>query len=210
MQLNVNDAPAIEVCERTFGGEFNETLVHQAVVAYMAGGRQGSKQQKTRSDVRGGGKKPWKQKGTGRARFGSTRNPIWRHGGIVFGPRGNENYTLKVSKTAKRVALRQALSMAHTAKKVVVQDITTTGKTAEIAKFLADNKFTRRTLVVVDEKSPEMLRATRNIQDVKLVRATYLNVYDILNADAIILSKAAVKAVEAWLGTDQTPAKETK
>jgi hypothetical protein len=134
----------------------------------------------------------------------------WWH--RIRSPNGSENYTLKSLATTSKTCCTasSAHRMAHTAKKVVVQDITTTGKTAEIAKFLADNKFTRRTLVVVDEKSPEMLRATRNIQDVKLVRATYLNVYDILNADAIILSKAAVKAVEAWLGTDQTPAKETK
>ena len=91
MQLNVNGAQAIEVCERTFGGEFNETLVHQAVVAYMAGGRQGSKQQKNRSDVRGGGKKPWRQKGTGRARAGTIRSPIWRGGGATFAARPQDH-----------------------------------------------------------------------------------------------------------------------
>ena len=92
MQLNVNGAQAIEVSERTFGGEFNETLVHQAVVAYMAGGRQGSKAQKTRSEVSGGGKKPWRQKGTGRARAGTIRSPIWRGGGTTFAakPRSHE------------------------------------------------------------------------------------------------------------------------
>ena len=94
-----------------------------------------------RGEVRGGGKKPWKQKGTGRARFGSSRNPIWRGGGIVFGPRGNENYTKKLSTTSKRVAVQQALSLANKAKKIIVMDIKTTGKTAEVVKFLADNKF---------------------------------------------------------------------
>jgi large subunit ribosomal protein L4 len=91
MQLNVNDAQAIEVSELTFGGEFNETLVHQAVVAYMAGGRQGSKQQKTRSDVSGGGKRPWRQKGTGRARAGTIRSPIWRGGGTTFAARPQDH-----------------------------------------------------------------------------------------------------------------------
>jgi len=128
---------------------------------------------------RGGGKKPWRQKGTGRARFGSTRNPIWRGGGIVFGPSGNENYTKKLSTTSKRVAVKQALSLANKAGKIVVRDVKTTGKTAEVAKFLADNKFARKTLIVVDEKTPELLRATRNIQNVMLVRSTYLNVYHI-------------------------------
>src|SRR5690606_12302768 len=141
----------------------------------------------TRGEVRGGGKKPWRQKGTGRARFGSTRNPIWRTGGVVFGPRGNENYTKRLSTTSKRVALRQALSLAHKAKKVVVKDVKTTGKTAEVAKFLADNKFAPKTLIVVsaDDKTPELIRATANLQNVLLIGATYLSVYHILNADHV-------------------------
>ena len=97
MQLNVNGAQAIEVSEATFGGAYNETLVHQAVVAYMAGGRQGSKQQKTRSDVSGGGKRPWRQKGTGRARAGTTRGPIWRGGGVTFAARP-QNHDQKLNK----------------------------------------------------------------------------------------------------------------
>ena len=105
MQLNVNDAQAIEVSELTFGGEFNEALVHQAVVAYMAGGRQGSKQQKTRSDVRGGGKRPWRQKGTGRARAGTIRSPIWRGGGTTFAARP-QDHTQKLNKKMYRAALR--------------------------------------------------------------------------------------------------------
>ena len=177
----------------------NHELLKVAYDAYLANGRLASATTKTRGDVRGGGKKPWKQKGTGRARFGSIRNPIWRGGGIVFGPQGNENYTKKLSKTAKRVAVRQALTLANQAKKVSVKDLTTTGKTAEVAKFLADNKLERNVLLVVDAKTPEMERATRNHPRVKLVRATYLNVYDVLNADAIVFSKAAVAATEAWL-----------
>src|SRR6218665_1414005 len=108
----------------------NHELLKLAYDAYLANSRTSSATTKTRGEVRGGGKKPWKQKGTGRARFGSTRNPIWRHGGIVFGPRGNENYKLKLSKTSKKVALRQALTLANEAKKVIVTDIKTTGKTA--------------------------------------------------------------------------------
>ena len=179
----------------------NHELLRLAYDAFLANSRQASATTKTRGEVRGGGKKPWKQKGTGRARFGSTRNPIWRHGGIVFGPRGNENYKLKLSKTSKRVAIRQALTLANEAKKITVSDIKTTGKTAEIAKFIADKKFKRdrRVLLVVDEKTPELIRATNNLQSALLIRAQYLSVYYVLNADQIIMTPAAVKVIDAWL-----------
>ena len=142
----------------------NHELLKLAYDAFLANSRQASATTKTRGEVRGGGKKPWKQKGTGRARFGSTRNPIWRHGGIVFGPRGNENYSKKLSKTSKHVALRQALTLANQDKKILVSDIKTTGKTTEVAKFLAAKKCSEkdRVLLVVDEKAPELMRATNN------------------------------------------------
>ncbi len=177
----------------------NHDLLKLAYDSFLANSRGANATTLQRGEVRGGGKKPWKQKGTGRARFGSTRNPIWRGGGVVFGPRGNENYTKRVSKTSKRVAIRQALTLANQAKKIVVKDIKTTGKTAEIIKFLADNKLDRKVLVVVDEKTPEIIRATNNIQQVLLVRATYLNVYHILNADHIVLSTKAVPVIKEWL-----------
>lgn len=179
----------------------NHELVKLAYDAFLANSRKASATTLQRGEVSGGGKKPWKQKGTGRARFGSSRNPIWRGGGIVFGPRGNENYSINISKTSKRVALRQALTLANEAKKIQVSDIKTTGKTAEIVKFFADNKFHEdaKVLIVVDEKTPEMLRATNNLQNALLVRANYLSVYYILNADKIVIAPAAVKAIEAWL-----------
>lgn len=177
----------------------NHELLKLAYDSFLANSRQASATTLQRGEVRGGGKKPWKQKGTGRARFGSTRNPIWRGGGVVFGPRGNENYTKKLSKTSKRVAIRQALTLANEAGKITVKDIKTTGKTAEIVKFLADNKLDRKVLVVVDEKTPEIIRATNNIQQVLLVRATYLNVYHILNADHIVLSTKSVPVITEWL-----------
>ena len=158
---------------------------------------------KQRGEVRGGGKKPWKQKGTGRARFGSSRNPIWRGGGVVFGPRGNENYSKKLSTTSKHVALRQALTLANEAGKIVVKDIKTTGKTSEVVKFLADNKLDRKVLIVVDEKTPEILRATNNIQNALLIRSTYLSVYHILNADKIVLSTSSVETIKNWLAKEE-------
>lgn len=182
----------------------NHELLKLAYDAFLANSRQASATTKTRGEVRGGGKKPWKQKGTGRARFGSIRNPIWRHGGIVFGPRGNENYSKKLSKTSKHVALRQALTLANQDKKILVSDIKTTGKTTEVAKFLAAKKCSEkdRVLLVVDEKTPELMRATNNLANALLVRAQYLSVYYILNADKIVITPAAVKAVEAWLAKE--------
>ena len=182
----------------------NHELLKLAYDAFLANSRQASATTKTRGEVRGGGKKPWKQKGAGRARFGSTRNPIWRHGGIVFGPRGNENYSKKLSKTSKHVALRQALTLANQDKKILVSDIKTTGKTAGVAKFLAAKKCSEkdRVLLVVDEKTPELMRATNNLANALLVRAQYLSVYYILNADKIVITPAAVKAVEAWLAKE--------
>lgn len=177
----------------------NHELLKVAYDAYLANNRGANATTLTRGEVSGGGKKPWKQKGTGRARFGSTRNPIWRTGGIVFGPRGNENYSKKLSTTSKRVAVKQALSLANKAKKIAVMEVKTTGKTAEIAKFLADNKFARKTLIVVDEKTPELIRATANLQDVIVVRSTFLSVYHILNADHIVIAPGAIKTIEAWL-----------
>lgn len=177
----------------------NHELLKLAYDSYLANSRTSSATTLQRGEVRGGGKKPWKQKGTGRARFGSSRNPIWRGGGIVFGPRGNENYTKKIATASKRVAIRQALTLANEAKKISVQDIKTTGKTAEVAKFLADNKLDRKVLVVVDEKTPAIVRATNNIQNVLLVRATYLNVYHILNADHIVISPTSIPTIKSWL-----------
>lgn len=181
----------------------NHELLKLAYDAYLANNRMASATTKQRGEVRGGGKKPWRQKGTGRARFGSIRNPIWRGGGIVFGPRGNENYTKTLSKTSKRVAIRQALTLAAEANKILVKDIKTTGKTKEVVKFLEDNKLERKTLIVVNEKTDQLIRAIANIQNVVLVSGMYLNVFHILNADHIVITPEAVKTIEAWLAKEE-------
>lgn len=181
----------------------NHELLKLAYDAYLANSRSAAAKTKKRGEVSGGGKKPWKQKGTGRARFGSSRNPIWRGGGIAFGPTGNQNFVKRLSTTSKRVALRQALTLANQAKKIVVLDFKTTGKTKDAAKFLTDNKLDRKVLLVVDEKSPEILRATNNIQNILLIRANYLSVYHILNADKIVLSTKAVEVIKSWLGGEK-------
>lgn len=181
----------------------NHELLKLAYDAYLADARLSSATTLRRGEVRGGGKKPWKQKGTGRARFGSSRNPIWRGGGIVFGPLGNENYTKKLSTGAKRVALRQALTLAKQAGKIEVAPFSPKGRTKETVEFLAKNKLDQnRILILVDAKTPEMIRSTRNLQQVSLLTARYLSVYHILNADKIVMTPAAVQAVDAWLGKE--------
>lgn len=178
----------------------NHELLKMAYNAYLANSRQASATTKQRGEVSGGGKKPWKQKGTGRARFGSSRNPIWRGGGVIFGPRGNENYKINISKTSKRVALKQALTLANEAKKIVVDSIKTTGKTAEVFSYLKNNDLTKkRVLIVVAEKTEELMRATNNLPNVLLISANYLNVYHVLNADKIVMNKDSVKVVKEWL-----------
>ena len=181
----------------------NHELVKLAYDTYLANSRSSHAKTLKRGEVRGGGKKPWKQKGTGRARFGSTRNPIWRHGGVAFGRTGNENFTKKISKNAKLQAVRQALSMQNADKNVViVKDFAPKdGKVKETVKFLADNKLEQnaKILFVVTEKSEMVLRATNNINTMKVVRPTYLNVFDILNADKIVISESAMPEIENWL-----------
>ena len=180
----------------------NHELVKLAYDAYLANSRSSHAKTLKRGEVRGGGKKPWRQKGTGRARFGSTRNPIWRHGGVAFGRTGEENFTKKISKSSKLLAVRQALSMKNADKAVFTLDssVKLDGKTRSAVKVLKDMKLEgKNVLAVAAEKTPEVLRSTNNLPNVKLVRANYLNVFDIMNADAIVFSPEALKVTEKWL-----------
>ena len=180
----------------------NHELVKLAYDAYLANSRSSHAKTLKRGEVSGGGKKPWKQKGTGRARFGSTRNPIWRHGGVAGGRTGNENFTKKLSKESKKLAVRQALSLKNAEKAIIVLSGNEkfTGKTKDAVKVLKDLKLEdKNVLVVCKEKTPEILRSMNNLPNVKLVRATYLNVFDIMNADAIVFSGEALKEAENWL-----------
>ena len=180
----------------------NHELVKLAYDAYLANSRSSHAKTLKRGEVRGGGKKPWKQKGTGRARFGSTRNPIWRHGGVAGGRTGEENFTKKLSKNAKRTAVMQALSMKNTAKAIQVIDTLgiKDGKVKEVIKTLTDLKVApKNVLIVVPEKDELTLRATNNIAFAKVVRPTFLNVFDIMNADTIIIVKDAVASIDNWL-----------
>ena len=180
----------------------NHELVKLAYDTYLANSRTSHAKTLKRGEVRGGGKKPWKQKGTGRARFGSTRNPIWRHGGVAGGRTGEENFTKKLSRNAKRIAIMQALSMKNTEKAIQVIDTLgiKDGKSKEVIKTLEDKKIApKNVLVVVSEKDELTLRATNNLAFVKLVRPTYLNVFDIMNADTIVIVKDALSVLDNWL-----------
>ena len=182
----------------------NHELVKLAYDTYLANSRSSHAKTLKRGEVRGGGKKPWRQKGTGRARFGSTRNPIWRHGGVAFGRTGEENFFKKISRSAKQQAVRQALSMANQAKivSVIPEFKANSGKTRDAIKELAI-KPEFNYLLVVPEKTDTVLRATNNIPNLKLVRPNYLNVFDILNADQIIIVEAALPIIDEWLDTKE-------
>lgn len=181
----------------------NHELVKLAYDVYLANSRSSHAKTLKRGEVRGGGKKPWKQKGTGRARFGSTRNPIWRHGGVAFGRTGEENFTKKISKSAKLQAVRQALSMQNKDKNIVVIDTFACpqGKVKETIAMFEKNKLDAKqnTLLVVSEKDELVIRATNNVANLKVVRPTYLNVFDILNADKIVITEKSLPVIENWL-----------
>ncbi|MEK7095776.1 MAG: 50S ribosomal protein L4 [Patescibacteria group bacterium] len=179
----------------------NHQLLKDAYLAYLAGGRSNYAKTKKRGEVRGGGIKPWRQKGTGRARFGSSRNPIWTGGGVAFGPTGNENYNRKLSTASKRTALRQALSLAAEADKLKVIETFACpdGKVKPTLNLLGKIDAKGSVLLVVSEKDDLVERATRNLPNIKAVHAKYLNVFDILNADQIIISKKALDVVHEWL-----------
>lgn len=197
---------AAKLDKTVFGVEIkNHQLLKDAYVAYLANGRENLAVTKTRGLVSGGGKKPWKQKGTGRARFGSSRVPIWRGGGITFGPTGQENYSKKINIKAKRTAIRQALTLAEQAGKVSVVESfeSKDGKVKPVVEFLNKIGADRSVLLVVKDKSDLINRATRNISYVKTVNAKYLNVYDILNAHNIVITKDSLDVITEWLGGEK-------
>lgn len=186
----------------------NHDLLKQAYVAYLANARVNLAQTRKRGEVSGGGKKPWRQKGTGRARFGSSRNPLWRGGGIAFGPTGQENYSHKLNVKSKRQALRQALSLANEADQLIIIESfdAKDGKVNSTLNLTDKLSLSGSTLIVVDKINDLIDRATRNLSGIKAVTASYLNVYDILNADNIIITQTALDAINEWLKTTR-PAK---
>ncbi|HET7528815.1 MAG TPA: 50S ribosomal protein L4 [Candidatus Saccharimonadales bacterium] len=195
-------APA-KLDKAVFGVEIKDhQLLKDAYLAYMANGRTNNALTKRRGQVSGGGRKPWRQKGTGNARVGSSRTPLWRGGGIIFGPTGQENYSRQLSLTAKRQALRQALTVASKENRIkVIDDFNfSDGKVKPVISLLGKIEAAGNTLLVVSEKNNLTDRATRNLPNIKAVQARYLNVFDIMNADSIVISKEALDMVHEWLG----------
>ncbi len=189
----------------------NHKLLKLAYDAYLANGRLNLAVAKNRGDVSGGGKKPWRQKGTGRARVGDNRVPQWRGGGAVFGPTGVENYSMTLPLKTKRVALRQALSVAASEGKIRVLETfeCKDGKVAQTANLLQKIDAKGRVLMVVSQKDDLVERATNNLPKVMAVDARYLNVYDIINADTIVFSQKALAIISEWLGGAVKPASKS-
>lgn len=192
-----------ELDEKVFNVAVNELVVHQVLVAQQANSRQVVAHTKNRADVRGGGKKPWKQKGTGRARAGSSRSPIWRGGGVTFGPRSDRNYTLLVNKKVKTKALRMVLSdkVAHDHLILIDAFVMDKPKTSEIVammkKLPVENK---KVLVSFASKDEALLRSVRNLAKVGYIAADSLNVVDLLRYDYLMLDKAAMEKVVSVFG----------
>ena len=191
-----NEVGSMELNDAVFGVEVNEHLVHMAVVQQLANNRQGTQKAKTRSEVSGGGRKPWRQKGTGHARQGSTRAPQWTGGGVVFAPVPRD-YSFKINKKEKRAALKSALTSRVEAQKFVVLDELKLEaiKTKDFVKVL-NNLNVSKALVVMGDKDVVVEKSAANVPDVKTTQATLLNVYDILKYDTVVTTKAAVEKIE--------------
>ena len=198
--INAQDsASALDVVDAIFGQEFNETLVHQLVVRYQAGARAGTKAQKNRSAVSGGGAKPWRQKGTGRARAGTMSSPIWRSGGVTFAAQPR-SYTQKLNKKMYKVGIRSIFSELLRQERIVVSNdvLPATAKTKEMAAKLSavDGK---RILIVAEELTEELVLATRNIPYVEVTTVDGLNPVSLVSADKVIATPSAVKQIEERL-----------
>ena len=187
----------IELAESVFGIEPNTSAMHFCVVNYLANQRQGTQSTKTRSEVSGGGKKPWRQKGTGRARQGSTRAPQWTHGGIAHGPKPRE-YGFSINKKVKRLAMKSALSSKVAAEEMVVLESLALDaiKTKDVVSVLSALETGKKVLLVLPEKNDVIYRSARNIAGVKVALVNTLNVYDILNSDTMVVLKDAVAKIE--------------
>ncbi len=181
--------------------EVNHRLLQQSYDSYLANGRSRLARTKTRGLVRGGGRKPWQQKGSGRARVGSRRTPLWRGGGIIFGPTGNENYAKRLSTNAKRKAIVQALSSHNLSGSLrVIESIgLKSTKTAELTKLLKKMDVKGYTLIATDNLDTNLKLASRNLDSVKTIEVKYINIARLLDADTVILTKPALTLLSAWL-----------
>ena len=187
----------IELSDAIFGVEVNEHLVHLAVVQKLANKRQGTQKAKTRSEVSGGGRKPWRQKGTGHARQGSTRSPQWTGGGVVFAP-APRDYSFKMNRKEKQAALKSALTDKVLSNSLIVVDELKMDetKTKKLAEVMVNLKATRKALVVMNDKDENVVLSARNLPEVKTALTNTINVYDVMNAKTLVLTKDAVAKIE--------------
>lgn len=197
LDMTGKEVGTVELSEAVFGIEPNTTAMHQMVVNYLANQRQGTQSALTRSEVSGGGRKPWRQKGTGHARQGSTRSPQWRHGGVVFAPKPR-SYSFSVNKKVKRLAMKSALSSKVVDSDLIVLDAIKTDsyKTKTIVNMLTAIGSEKKALIVLPEVNDMVIKSARNIPGVKTAQVNTINVYDILNADKLIIVKDALSKIE--------------
>lgn len=188
----------IKLNPKIFGIKTNKNLVHQAIVAFLANRRLGLAHTKTRGEVRGGGKKPWKQKGTGRARHGSIRSPLWRGGGVTFGPRNDRNYSQKINKKMKRKAMFMVLSDKAAAGQIAVLESLDLkeAKTKKIKALFNNLAVDRSALVLIEKMDKKTVAAVRNLPKTEIMTANSLNVYDALNAKRIVMTEKALAEIE--------------
>ena len=189
----------INISDSAFSKDFNESLVHQAVVSFMAGGRQGTSKQKTRSEVRGGGKKPFRQKGTGRARAGTIRSPLWRGGGVAFAATPRD-YSKKINKKMYRAAIRSIFSeLLRQGRLVAIEKpVLDKPKTKEIASLL--NEFSlSKVLIIIDELDMNLYLSTRNIPNVDVITVREINPVNLLKANKVAVTADAFKQIEEWI-----------
>lgn len=193
--MSGSEVGTIDLNDSIFAVEVNTHVMHQAVVQYLANQRQGTQSALTRAEVRGGGRKPWRQKGTGRARQGSIRSPQWTGGGVVFAPKPRD-YSFKLNKKVKRLALKSALTTkVNDGKLVVLDELTVNAKTKEMASVLS-NLNVAKALVIVEDNNNNAVVAARNIPTVKTASVNTINVYDVLKYDSLVLTKAVVEKIE--------------
>lgn len=194
--MNGKEVGNMELDDNIFAYEVNKHVLHLSIVQYLANQRQGTQSAKTRSEVRGGGRKPWKQKGTGRARQGSTRSPQWTGGGVVFAPKPR-SYKFKLNKKVKRLALKSALSVKHSENKIIILDDLKFDniKTKNMVAVLENLKL-KKALVVIDNNDKNVMLSTRNIPHVKTADVSTINPYDILKFDTFVVTKSAVEKIQ--------------
>lgn len=199
MELNLQTGTTIQVADRVFAQEFNEALVHQITVAYLAGARSGTKAQKTRAEVSGGGIKPWRQKWTGRARAGTTRSPIWRTGGVTFAAKPRD-FSQKVNRKMYQGAMRAIFSELHRQNRLVIveQLILEAPKTKLLTAKLKDMGL-RQVLIVLTELNDNIVLASRNLHKVNIVTVSQLNPVSLIGVEKVIMTVESVRQVEEWL-----------